>query len=808
MHAFLGDLRFGLRGLLRAPGFALAAVLALGLGIGATAAIFSVVNGVVLKPLPYADPGRLVTIWDANHEKALEHEALSPVTFLDYRALRQVFSDAAAWWRPEITLRGPNHEPMHVSTVEASGNLFDVLGVTPILGAGFPAGEFYARDRVVVISERLWRSRFKAAPDVVGQIVHLNDDDFMIAGVMPAGFHYPGDTDIWERLGWDLARHSRGAHFMESVARLKPGASVAQAQREIDALTTRLAGEFSGTNKGWSARVIALHDDVVGKVRPALLVLLTAVVLLLLIACLNVATLLLARSASRARELAVRAAIGASRGRLLQQLLTESLLLAAAGGIVGVAFAAGAVRAIVAATPVDVPRLSQVSVDGRVLLVAVVLVVGTAVLFGLLPGLLMASADPQSALKDGSRTQGGVRARGRMHRGLVVAEIALAVVLLAGAGLMVRSVSRLAALDPGFNPDGIVTADVQLSGASYAAWPAVAQFYASLVDDLKAQPGVAAAGTTEFLPLAPGWRIPFLIRGLPPPVRGDEPMAQYHVVSEGYLEALGVPLLAGRLFDAHDTAASQGVVLISDALARRYFPGVDPVGRTIASLATNIGPLGASLMSSRDHVVIGVVGDVRNGALGAPAEPALYHTQRQFPFRHVFIAVHGEPDRAAAALRDAVRRASPDLPPVELRSMQTVLGEIVVRPRFLLYMLAIFAASALALASLGIYGLLSYSVVERRQELSIRMALGVRPRGVIWMILRQGMTLAMAGCATGVFVAWVAARALSGFLFGVRPGDPVTLAGVAVAALVIAAFACALPAVRASRVNVLDGLRN
>jgi putative ABC transport system permease protein len=808
MRAFFGDLRFGLRGLLRAPGFAVAAVLALGLGIGATAAIFSVVNGVVLRPLPYSDPARLVTIWDTNHEKALEHEPVSPVTFVDYRALGQVFTDAAAWWRPEVTLRGLDQEPQRVNTVEVSGNLLQVLGVSPILGAGFPADQFYSRDRMVLISERLWRARFGGAPDVIGRNVRLNDDDFMVAGVLPAGFHYPGDTDVWQRLTWDLARHSRGAHFMESVARLKPGATVAQAQREVDALTTRLGTEFVGTNKGWSARVIALHDDVVGKVRPALLVLLAAVVLLLLIACINVATLLLARSASRARELAVRAAIGASRARLLRQLLTESLLLAAVGGIVGVAIAAGAVRGIVAATPVDVPRLAQVSLDGRVLALAVALVVGTAVVFGLLPGLLMARVDPQGALKEGGRTQGAVRARGRMHRVLVVSEIAIAVVLLAGAGLMVRSVSRLSGLDPGFRPDGIVTADVQLNGAAYAQWPAVAQFYASLVDRLKEQPGVTAAGTTEFLPLSPGWRIPFLIRGLAPPARGDEPMAQYHSVSDGYLETLGVSLIAGRVFDAHDTAASQGVVVINESLARRYFSGVDPVGRTIASLTTNIGPLGASLMSSRDHVVIGVVGDVRNSALGAPAEPALYHTFRQFPFRHVFIAVRGEPDQAAAAIRSAVRSASPDLPPVELRTMPSVLGEMVVRPRFLLYMLSVFAASALALASLGVYGLLSYAVVERRQELSIRMALGAGPGGVIWMILRQGMTLALMGCAAGLLVAWLAARGLSGFLFGVPPGDPATMSGVALAALAIAVLACAIPAFRAARVNVLDGLRN
>ena len=807
MDNLLHDLRFGLRGLARAPGFTAAAVLALALGIGATTAIFSVVNGVVLKPLPYRDPDRLVTLWDRNHEKGLGHEPVSPVTFLDYRALTQVFSDAAAWWRPEVTLRGADREPQRVNTVEVSANFLGVLGVQPMAGPGFPAGPLNAPDRLVLVSERLWRSRYNADPALVGRTIRLNDDDFTVVGVLPAGFHFPGDTDLWQRLNWDLSRHSRGAHFMEAVARLTPGAKISGAQREIDALAARLAVEFAGTNKGWGARVIGLHEEIVGSVRPALVLLLVAVGLLLLIACANVASLLLARAASRARELALRAAIGASRTRLLRQLLTESLLLAMGGGIIGVLVSVAAVKGIVAATPVNVPRLAQVSVDLRVLAFAVGLVALTAVAFGLLPGLLMSRVEPQESLKEGGRTQAGVRARGPPQRDLVTAEIAMAVALLAGCGLLLRSVARLAAEDPGFRPDGIVTAGVQLTGSAYAEWPQVERFYSTLADSVRRQPGVTAAGTATFLPLAPGWRIPFLVRGAPPPARGEEPMAQYHSISDGYLEALGVPLVAGRMFDAHDTADSAGVVLINETLARRYFPGVDPVGRTIASLTTNIGPLGASLMKSRDHLVIGVVGDVRNGGPQSAVEPALYHTTRQFPFRHTFVVARGDTVRAGVAIREALKRAAPDLPPIELRTMTSVVGESIVRPRFLMFVMGVFAAAALALAALGIYGLLSYAVVERRQELSIRLALGARPAGVVWMILRQGLTLAAAGCAAGLFCAWAVARTLSGMVYGVAPGDPATLSGVAVAALAIALAACVLPAWRASRVNVLDGLR-
>jgi putative ABC transport system permease protein len=594
MSDLLLDLRYGFRNLLRTPGFFITAVLALALGIGATTAIFSLVDGVVLRPLPYEEPERLVSLWEANRDRGLNHEPVSPVNFLDYRALTQVFDDAAAWWRPEITLQDANREPVRVNTVEASGNLMSVLGVRPVLGAGFPEGTFYSRDRLAIISHRLWQSRLNSDPQILGKTLRLNDDTYTIAGVMPAGFHFPGETDIWQRLGWDLARHSRGAHFMESVARLRDGATIVQAQRELEAVSGRLGAEFTGTNRGWQARAIALHDEVVGYFKPGLLVLLSAVALLLLIACINVASLLLARAASRSREVAVRAAIGATRQRLVRQFLAESLLLALCGGVLGVAIAYGATRAIIATTPIEIPRLAHITLDARVLAFAAVLALGTAILFGLLPAVFTSRADLQQVLKEGGRTQGGGHGRRRAHSALVAAEIALAVMLLAGAGLLLRTVSHIAAENPGFDPSDLVAAGVQLSGAAYARWPQVEQFHSELVRTLREQPGVSAAGATNFLPLAPGWRITFLIRGVPRPPSGDEPTAQYHSVSDGYFETLGVPLLRGRLFDSHDTAGSRGVVLINEALARRYFAGAEPVGQTIASLATNIGPLGAS----------------------------------------------------------------------------------------------------------------------------------------------------------------------------------------------------------------------
>jgi putative ABC transport system permease protein len=804
----LQDLRYGARNLVRTPAFTIAAVLALALGIGSTTTIFSLVNGVVLQPLPYPEPDRLVTIWDANRDRGLDHEPLSPVTFLDYRALSQVFSDATAWWRPEVVLRDETREPLRVNTVEVSGNFLSVMGVRPTLGAGFPPDVFHSPDRMVLVSHRLWQSRFGGDPAILGRTIRLNESDFTVAGVMPAGFTFPGDTDVWQRLVWDLARHSRGAHFMEAVGRLRPGASVAQAQREIDALTARLSREFTGTNRGWGARVIALHDEVVGYVRSALFVLLAAVGLLLLIACINVASLLLARAASRTREVAVRAAIGATRARLVRQFLTESVLLSTAGTVAGMAIALGAVRLIATASPIRIPRIEEAAIDGRVLAFAVVLTVATAVAFGLLPAVFLARTGAQQALKEGGRGHGGSRGRSRAHRALVTAEIALAVMLLVGAGLLLRSVRRLSAEDPGFRAADLMTSGVQLSGAAYARWPQVEQFHSLLVDTVRQQPGVAAAGASNFLPLAPGWRIPFLIRGVPPPPRGDEPTAQYHSVSDGYFEALGAPLLRGRLFDARDTAQSRGVVVVNDALARRYFAGRDPVGQTIASLTTNIGPLGASLMRDRDHEIVGVVGDVKNSSLQTAAEPALYHTQRQFPFRHMYVVARG-PDAAqvGAAIRESVRRADPALPMAELRPMTGVIGGAIARPRFLMFIMAVFAASALALASLGIYGMLAYAVTERQQELSIRMALGARPSGLLWMVMRQGLLLAAAGSVLGLGGAAVAARRIGSLLYGVAPGDPLTLASVGTLAMAIALVACAVPAWRAARTEPLAGLR-
>ena len=808
MSDLLRDIRYAIRTLLRSPGFLVTAVLALAVGVGATTAIFSLVRGVVLDPLPYAQPDRLVSLWEVNRERGLDHEPVSPVNFMDYRALGQAFTDAAAWWRPEITLHDDASEPVRINTIEVSGNFTTVLGVRPMLGSGFPEGVLHSRERIVLISHRLWQTRFNGDPKIVGRLIRLNDDKYEVAGIMPSGFQFPGDTDIWQRLSWDLTRHSRGAHFMEAVARLRDGASVAQAQREIDGLTTRLGSEFTGTNRGWQARLIPLHDEVVGYFRPALLALLAAVGLLLLIACINVASLLLARAASRSREVAVRAAIGATRQRLVRQFLSESLLLAFLGGVAGIVLAVVFMRGITAITPFDIPRIHEVGIDARVLGFALLLTLCTAVVFGLLPALFTSRADLQQVLKEGGRSQAGSAGGRRAHGLLVAGEIALAVMLLSGAGLLYRSVARLASEDPGFRPEGIVTAGVQLTGAAYGRWPQVEQFHSTLVESLRQQAGVKTAGASNFLPLAPGWRIPFLVRGVPAPPRGDEPTAQYHSVSEGYFETLGVQLRRGRLFDTHDTAQSRGVVVINEALARRYFSGDEAVGKTILCLTTNIGPLGATMIQNREHEIVGVVADVKNSSLQGAAEPAVFYSTRQFPFRHIYLVARGDDaNQVSAAIRDAVRRADASLPAPELIAMDEVVGESVKRPRFFMFSMSVFAAVALSLAALGIFGLLSYTVTERQQELSIRMALGAQPGGVLWMVLRHGLTLAAIGSGAGVLAAFAAVRKIGSVVPEVSQPDAATLAVVTAVALTIALAACVLPAWRASRIDPLEGLK-
>ena len=808
MDTLLTDIRFAVRSLVRAPTFALTAILALGLGVGATAGVFSLLEGVVLRPLPYKEPDRLVTIWDTNREKGLTHEPISPVNFGDYRALDAVFESAAAWWRPELNLTDEVGDPVRVSAVETSENLFDVLGITPLIGRTFPVHPLlFGPETEAIISHRLWQTRFGGDPAVLGRAVRLNGYPYTIVGVMPAGFAFPGDTDLWQQLRWDLRRHSRGAHFMESVARLRPGVTAEQANQALAALGARLGNEFKATNAGWTPRAIPLDHDTAGLFRPGLFALFGASALLLFIACINVANLLLARATARRREVALRAAIGASRQRLVRLFLTESAVLAVAGSVVGVGIAVLSVKALLAASPVSIPRVDGVGVDATVLVFASAVTALTALAFGLVPALLMSRAELQDALKDGSR---GTGSHGRTMRStLVVAEVALAVMLLAGAGLLVRSVAEMLRVDTGVDPESVITADLQLPDVSYGEWERAEQFYSSLTRALAERPEVVAAGSTTFLPLASGWRLPYVAAGSAPVPAGDEPTAQVHSTDAGYFAALRAPILSGRTFDAHDDATSVPVVIVNETLATQVWPGENPVGKRLVITVRQIGPLGRRIVQGDEHEVIGVVGDVRNTSLRNATEPAIYFTHRQFPSRKMQVVIRGRGDVATltSLVREEVRRLDPSLPVGEVKTMNRVLSAVVDPPRFVMMLMAAFAALALVLAAVGIYGMLSYAVSHRRREFGIRLALGAHPSGVLALIVREGLTLVIVGCAIGLAGTYVAGRSLAGFLFEVRPWDPVTLGAVLAVVLGVATLACLIPGRRAAAEDPAGALR-
>ncbi len=811
LESTLKDIRLAARGLCKSPGFSVVVVITLGLGIGANTAIFSVLDTVLLRPLPYRNPGELVMLWETNLSKSLNHEPVSPVNFMDYRALGEVFTDAAAWWKPDITLSDESRDPVRVNTIETSNNLFSVLGVQPALGRGFTAGEtIFGPEAEAVISDRLWRSRFGGDSSIVGRAVRLDGQTYTILGIMPPGFQFPSDTDVWQKLRWDLKQHSRGAHFMGAIARVRPGVDVTRANTELKALTSRLGFEFKATNGEWSVRAIPLQTEIAGFFGQALVALFVAVGLLLLVACINVANLLLARAASRHREVAIRAALGASTRRLLRQFLAEGIVLASVSSVLGMLLAYFAVRLLIASAPIAIPRADEISINGPALIFTLVIAALTAVAFGLVPGFSV-STGIEPSLKEGGRGFSSSRRATRMRSILVGAEIGLAVVLVAGAGLLIRTVQQLIKEDPGIRANRVWTASIQLPLTSYQEFPKVNRLFSVLLDSARTEPRIASVGLSSFLPLETGSRLPFGIVGRPQPKAGEEAMAQFHSVSEGYFQTLGVPILAGRDFELTDVGTSAGVVVINRVLARQYFPNEDPVGKNILVFFTSIGGgrIAQRMTTDRVHQIVGVVGDVKNQSLRTPAEPAVYFSQRQFTYRSMNIYVRGTGDAAETAtiLRDIVRKADPALPVFNVRGMDRVIAQPVDQPRFLMFLMSVFAVLTLILASVGIYGLMAYSVTQRRQEISVRMALGASGALVLRFILREGLRLTVAGLIFGIAGAFSMTRLMSGLLYGVRPGDP--LSSVAAISIVfgVAILACLIPAWSASRVDPLQGLR-
>jgi predicted permease len=804
LDALVQDVRYALRTLWHSPGFTLVAVLTLALGIGATTSIFSVVRGVLLRPLPFREPEQLVRIWQASPAQSELKGPVSSGDYLDWKARQRSFSDMGAWFYAEgmtgVDLSGDG-EPERLPTTYVEDGFFSTLGVNPQLGRAIQSDEHQpGRDSVVVISHGFWQRRFGGDRSALGRSLTLNGVPHTVVGVMPPGFTFPSErVDVWlptsniSESGIPRVRQNR---WQSVVARLEPGVTLEAARTEMNGLTKQLAEEYPTTNfQANAATVLPLHEAITGEVRVGLMVLLGAVGFLLLIACVNVANLLLARSSVRERELAVRAALGAGPGRLVGQLLTESLVLAVLGGGLGVLLAVWGTDVLAALSAKQLPRLQEVRVDGAVLAFASASTLFTGVLFGLLPALRAGSPQLAPVLKAAGRGLtggGGARLRGA----LVVTEVALAVVLAAGAGLAMRSLSSLLSVDPGFRPEGTVV--VSFSAPATHKGEKLPQYLGEVLARVRAVPGVQVAATAKHLPLENvGEPQPIIIAGKPLANPDDAPRANFLHVSTDYFRAMGVPLLQGRAFADTDSREAPFVLMVNQAFVRRFFPGEDAVGQMLQ-------------YGNGQGSIVGVVGDVRQRSLSESPEPMVYLHVFQNSRSHVDLIVRGEGGASlglATAVREAIWSVNPSQSITRITTLEEVVGEAVARPRLIAALLGLFSALALGLGAVGIYGVLSYTVSQRQREMGVRLALGARPPEVLRMVLRSGMKLAGLGIALGVVGSLVLARVMASILYGVTAHDPLTFGAVVVVLLGVALVACLVPARRAMRVDPAITLR-
>jgi putative ABC transport system permease protein len=810
MDNLIQDIRYAARVLAKSPGFTIIAIITLALGVGANTAIFSVVNTVLLRPLPYNEPDRLVTVWESSKPRNLEHSQASPVTFTEWREQTHLFESIAGWWYPQINLTGGDGEPERVRTIDTTYAFFDVLRAQPLLGRTFLAGEDRpGGERIAVIGYGLWQRRFGSDPNVIGQAVTLDGGRYTIIGVMPQGFKYPEETEVWRPLGWDPARHSRNARFFEVVARLKEGVSPEQAQSEMSALAGRIAQEHPQSNSDWDVSIISLHDQIVGNYQTSLWIMLGAVGFVLLIACANVANLLLARAEAREKEVCIRLALGAGRLRLIRQFLVESALLSLAGSAVGLALAYFGGNLLMQYNPVKVPNLNDVTINGRVLLFTLGVAMITGLVFGLVPALHASRTDLNRTLKEGGRDSKASSGGRRIRSTLVVAEIAIALVLLVGAGLMLRSFFRLQEIDTGFNSESVLTFNLQLPFASYQDWRKVPEFYTQLLDRIEALPGVKSADATGFLPLQSGWRMNFNVVGRQPSAADEELRVQYHQVSPGYFQTLGIPLISGREFQREEDATRPGVAIISQALARSLFPDEDPIGKRVSNISRGIGPLARYLPQVNEAEIIGIVGDVKNNGIKSATEMAIYFPQSQFAYRsmNVVVRTQSNPMSIVGAVRNAVWSLDSNMPISNMKTMEQTLSDSIAPQRFTLTLLGLFAALSLALAGVGIYGVMSYTTAQRTREVGVRMALGASRSDITSLVMKQVVTLAATGVAIGLAGAFGLTRLMATLIFGVSATDPLAFTAVSMLLAGVALLAGYIPAYRATKVDPMTALR-
>jgi putative ABC transport system permease protein len=799
METLLRDIRYGLRGLLKRPGFTIIAFIALALGIGANTAIFSLVNAVLLRPLPFAEPDRLVWVY-GNIRNGGNRASVSPLDFLDYRTQNTTFEEFAASISVPVPLNlTGSGEPERLTAAAVTGNYFQALGVKPALGRTFLLeNEKPGNDQVAVLSYPLWQKRFGGDPAILGKTITLDGKSCAVLGVMPQDFSFPQSAELWVPMNFDASpgMKQRKAHFLRPIGRLKAGVSLAQAQADTDAVARRLEEQYPETNKSWNLRLVSLREQLVGNTRPTLFILFGAVGFVLLIACANVANLLLVRAAGRQKEIALRTALGAGRFRVVRQMITESVLLALAGGALGTLLAVWGVE-LVKLSAGSIPPTAHVRIDATVLGFTLLISLVTGVLFGLAPALRTMKLNLSESLKEGGRSPGEGAQRNRTRSVLVMLESAVAVVLLIGAGLLVRSLIQLQNTSPGFDAHNVLTMNVQLPREKYATREKAAGFFEQLESRLGGLPGVENVGLISELPLSGQPNdMPYTVEGRPPVSIDQSFDDDFRLVNQQYFAAMRIPLLRGRNFTEQEVRQSAKVVVISGLLARQTFPNEEPLGKRLIMM-----------MGKEPFEIIGIVGDIRHRALEFGPAAAMYLPTYENGGMNIVIRTKGEPTSIAAAVRKEVQGIDPEQPVAAVKTMEQWLDTSVAGPRYRTALLALFALVALVLASTGIYGVMSYSVSQRTHEIGVRMALGARQRDVLKLVVRQGMTLVVAGVGLGLIGAIALTRVMSSLLFGVTAKDPATFVAVAALLTLVAFVACYLPARRATKVDPLVALR-